>query len=411
MSKKDLLIEAIGYVDDAYLSEYFETKQKAAIDKRKKRKRIIINLAALAACLAVALVAAPTVIKWLGAQGDLPGGELVGPGSDSAAGEQEETEHDTEKQKNIWIEQMYARFPTYQEVVDTMGEAAPPADEVDIPIKTDEGEITFTATQIAGDIALSAWFSPEIKIDSEHIYIGNALYDQVTYTEDFELIYSEGLLLYAEREDTLMAVLEMLQDHKGCYILETEDNSKCGKRVLVYDVNDTLYFLSSYDNGEVMRIFTASTSFKQILIDQWKKDFGIVDQETGKVVTSFSADLLIQSAGLSWAYSLEISINNGQIYMGRFLYEKVTYTKDIEINYGGDFYQTIEFAPDIENRELMKKTLEAIQSREGCYLLETTAEESKFGQKIAVFHIDGVYYFVNFSNINGNVMRIHSTGT
>ncbi len=57
MYKENVWIDAIGQIDDRYLNKYFSMKQHAADEK--KNKKILINLVAIAACLAVAFSVMP----------------------------------------------------------------------------------------------------------------------------------------------------------------------------------------------------------------------------------------------------------------------------------------------------------------------------------------------------------------
>ena len=52
-----------------------------------------------------------------------------------------------------------------------------------------------------------------------------------------------------------------------------------------------------------------------------------------------------------------------------------------------------------------KVYFKCIKNSETCYLLETK-QDSPVGEKICVYEIDDVFYFVRFYD-NGKVMRIH----
>ena len=51
--------------------------------------------------------------------------------------------------------------------------------------------------------------------------------------------------------------------------------------------------------------------------------------------------------------------------------------------------------------------MQKIQNSETCYMLETESTTAK-AKKIAVYIVDGKYYFVNFSSSN-ELIRIHYT--
>ncbi len=374
MFNSSLWIDAIDRLDERYLERYFTMKQRAAHEKKSKRIGIVTAAVAVAACLALLLASAPMIVKLQGDRGE---------GSERAL-----------------IQRMQSGFPSYEELAATMGEDMPLLEDSVLPMKNSQGEVEITANQLVGHISLSAWFPLRVRIDNESIYIRDTLYDVVTYAESFDLKYDEGQLEYAEASEGIAgSILQMLREHKGCYLLDIKGNTAWSKRTVIYDVNDTFYFLSFNDQGELLRVHAAPAGFKQILIGQWESAFGAVDPETGDKVTRFTAAPFIQGA-VSWVYALDISVNNGQIYLGKVLYDKVTYTKELAIRYTEDFA-----LPGQVDASIMA-ALDAIQQHKGCYLLETDAV-TRYGQRVAVYNIDDVYYFVSFDQ-NGAVLRIHS---
>ncbi len=124
------------------------------------------------------------------------------------------------------------------------------------PMKDTDDKIAFVAEQRLGHIAMSAWFSLEISVDNGRIYVNDKLYDAVTYTENFDLVYSEGLLLAEKNAENAMAnTLEEIKAHGGCYLLEMTDQD--GK-IAVYELNDTFYFITFGENGEAIRVHSAN---------------------------------------------------------------------------------------------------------------------------------------------------------
>ncbi len=87
MYNDDLLMDAIDCIDEAYLSEYFETVRTVAAKKKNRRKRIIGGVVALAACLAVAFASMPLVTKMMGARPEVPGSGPIGDSEPQTSGE------------------------------------------------------------------------------------------------------------------------------------------------------------------------------------------------------------------------------------------------------------------------------------------------------------------------------------
>ena len=120
-------------------------------------------------------------------------------------------------------------------------------------------------------------------------------------------------------------------------------------------------------------------------------------------VISFSAEPYIQEGALSWEYSLDIKIANGKIYIHDILYDGSTSPSPV-IEYNEGFLTHARHTDETKGTEIAN-TLTKIENSETCYLLETQ-QHSPVGEKICVYEIDDVFYFVRFYD-NGKVMRIH----
>ncbi len=62
MSDNCLLMDAIGYVDDAYLKKYFSMKETFSTKKQNRKRNIIIKWSAVAACLCLIVVLSSIII-------------------------------------------------------------------------------------------------------------------------------------------------------------------------------------------------------------------------------------------------------------------------------------------------------------------------------------------------------------
>ena len=123
-------------------------------------------------------------------------------------------------------------------------------------------------------------------------------------------------------------------------------------------------------------------------------EYAVLDTQT----VEFCADPFLQSNGLSWMYSINVKIDNGEIYLNDILYDRVSYIDNID----PDFSQ---LSPGPYVNANITEVLDKISSQKGCYLLET-ASESKYGQRIIMYIIDDTYYLIRFFD-NGSIMRVH----
>lgn len=107
--------------------------------------------------------------------------------------------------------------------------------------------------------ALSWMYSINVKIDMDNgkIYLNDVLYDQISYVENFKPDYG-NLVPGPYVNEKITEVLDRIDSQKGCYILETQSESKCGKKIAMYVIEDTYYFIRFFDNGKVMRIHSGT---------------------------------------------------------------------------------------------------------------------------------------------------------
>ena len=155
-------------------------------------------------------------------------------------------------------------------------------------------------------------------------------------------------------------------------------------RYKVYIVNDEI---------ELTKGTSIFTQFTPTLSTAWKDDFGANE---GK--TEFKADHFLQGVNLSWSYSINVSVDNGNIY-----FDGVLYKESYKQSHGVLVDEALIADAKTKGRE---EILNKIRDADFCYEL-TTDEETKLGQRIAVYKIDRTYYFVDFYE-NGNVLRIHA---
>jgi hypothetical protein len=119
-------------------------------------------------------------------------------------------------------------------------------------VELDSSEtIEFRAEPFLQSNALSWMYSLDVRIEGELIYLNDILYDKITYVEGFNLDYGP---LFPVVYESITAEIDKINSQKGCYILETDSDSKAGKKIAMYIIDDTYYFVRFFDNGSVMRI-------------------------------------------------------------------------------------------------------------------------------------------------------------
>ena len=116
--------------------------------------------------------------------------------------------------------------------------------------------------------------------------------------------------------------------------------------------------------------------------------------------SEFSADLYLQGS-VSWAFALEIKVDDGHIYMNDMEYDDVTYVNNHKFTFNEDLSSINENNNDEDTQEILKKLNENRQ----WYILKTT-NDKKIADKIAVCELNNTLYFVSISE-DDVVVRVH----
>ena len=124
-----------------------------------------------------------------------------------------------------------------------------------------DGHVNFIAEPYIQAPALSWEYSLDVKIEDGKIYINGVLYEESSSTPP-GVLYSDGFLSHADYTDKInnteiTSTLTKIKDCESCYLLETGQDSKAGQKISVYEIDNFLYFVRFFDNGEVMRIHYA----------------------------------------------------------------------------------------------------------------------------------------------------------
>lgn len=134
--------------------------------------------------------------------------------------------------------------------------------ELSASFRTDGNEgVTFSAEPYIQAPELSWEYSLDIEIKADKIYINGVLYEKSSSTPP-TVLYSDGFLSYAAYTDEISDaeitnILTKIKDCGSCYLLKAEQESKAGQMIYVYEIDNFLYFVRFFDNGEVMRIHRA----------------------------------------------------------------------------------------------------------------------------------------------------------
>lgn len=140
---------------------------------------------------------------------------------------------------------------------------------------------------------------------------------------------------------------------------------------------------------------------KEKLIVQIKQDF---NNAVNDEIIEFTANPYAQLVSLSAMFSLDFKILENCIYINDVLYDSVKVINSPEISYNATL---LENANELVTKDEVTTVMQKIQNSETCYMLETESTTAK-AKKIAVYIVDGKYYFVNFSSSN-ELIRIHYT--
>ena len=124
----------------------------------------------------------------------------------------------------------------------------------------EEKSSIITAKPFAQQISLSAVFSLEIKIVEGNIFIRDCLYNRIDYIDSREISFGDTAFIGVRSETTdeeYSEIIEKIKNTDNCYMLETDDAKSVSKRVAVYVIDGTYYFLSVINDNEVLRIHYA----------------------------------------------------------------------------------------------------------------------------------------------------------
>ena len=156
------------------------------------------------------------------------------------------------------------------------------------------------------------------------------------------------------------------------------------------------------------------TTMREIVdLDDLSTMFTMLFADPDKNTVSFSTYPYVKSSGLSAIYIMEVTVENGEIYIFDTLYRQVSVSPP-EIAF--EWYGLTRFRDIVDERYIDKEIYDKIYSAdeadvlnrigdsEFCYVLERV--EGRYDENIAVYRLDTFYYFVSY-NDQGVIKRIH----
>lgn len=263
------------------------------------------------------------------------------------------------------------------------------------------GPIRVNSYVISGSLSSDHWMDLQVK--DGQIYAHGLLYDQMWYVENYDADF-QSLLTDVERQFvshpggdtfyfTCADTLRELQAQKGCYVLANERYS-----MAVYRLDDKYYFVEPMD-GEVywiLRFDSQPTEEKRRAVESIEQVFPFAAESNGGS-RELCAEAYVWDEYVKNLSALDIKIEHDRVFLNGIPYDTITYVENFR-----HFFRSslLEFA---YAEDETFDTLVTLEMQNGCYLLENQNGDTLFdlwlqktGEAVAVYNVNGVYYFVNF---------------
>jgi hypothetical protein len=116
------------------------------------------------------------------------------------------------------------------------------------------GTILFTADTFAQDMTLSWMYSIDVRITDNNIYLNDDLYDDVTIIDGSQISCDEKLIKGASAEtsdDECSRIIQSIISCESIYVLESEKDDGNTKKIAIYIIDDSYYFLSFHPDADI----------------------------------------------------------------------------------------------------------------------------------------------------------------
>lgn len=128
--------------------------------------------------------------------------------------------------------------------------------------------------------------------------------------------------------------------------------------------------------------------------------FQTILENSHSVKKQFHSDLFVQDVALSFAYALDVSVENGKIYLNDVEYQQISYVEDYSVQLASGLLAHAEVIGDT-----VLSVCRTLENQKGFYVLQN-GENTKYGHRIALCVLDGICYILSVSESN-EVIRIH----
>ena len=283
-----------------------------------------------------------------------------------------------------------------------------PPKEISIPVEEvfNTEKVRFEAQPFIQDASIIyVQWDMRFEISEYGVFIDNTLYDSAKIISNLTITYPVKIASATNTDmDTMISILEKIQNSETCYLLETKKQKDY--QVAVY-VIDNLYFIVSFrENGIVAKIHYVDLSDiptpeipPEVTTPPQNNNIPVPSENNpfGNEEVVFKTKLLTTVIASSWGGFEVRTTSNGEIYLDGVLYENkgVFDTPDIVYNQ--------QILSESLRKEELSKILEKIQDAESYYVLETQ-DANKYGDKFSIYYINGTYYFL--VEYNGKVKAI-----
>ncbi len=114
-------------------------------------------------------------------------------------------------------------------------------------------------------------------------------YNQSTLPKDFNLIYSNALVAGANGDTAVLKTLEEIKTQKPYYVLKQRNgpSAEMNDMIVIYEINDSYYFLDCMETGEVTKIWKLSYNSSNDFKDCVSKFPSVPELGDGSGVVSF----------------------------------------------------------------------------------------------------------------------------
>lgn len=257
----------------------------------------------------------------------------------------------------------------------------PPATDPSTPPAGTPYPIVYTATLFAQPKFTSAVFSVDFNpTENNCFYINGDLYASVGICDNFSVNFESF-----DEDEQKAAVLEKIKEAESCFVLESQTEKDYMQKIAIYTIDNMYYFLDNY-NGVVMRVWRS----EQFPLPENNITPTPPSNEEPIVYTAMP---FVSGWIVSGVFPLEFKCaENNNFYLNGTLYENIGLCENFDVD--------LEAFETDEQRTIV---LEKIKNAESCFVLEATTEKA-YMQKIAIYTIDGVYYFLD--NYDGTVIRV-----